>query len=530
MAGEPAAGRQSVLGAWTPTLLLLTPFVIFVRHHAYPVFSAEILACLALLGAAGACLYLVARRWPATSGPLTAAALIFFADVQFDITVPIEGVGESAVLLFAFVALAVLFSWAGQLVPVVGLMTATVLLTTLVMPGGQLVSRSSIDVAATDNGPLVLHLILDEHIGPVGLERAKQRDASRQLRTWLAERGFLIVESAYSETTETVQSVGHALNLVSGRHDHTLVDSAGAPFAARLTRSGYFEAMSRIGYELRIVQPDHLDLCSTGSPAASCETYASAKLGVLRDTALTPADRALVVAGAFLMRSDLWNEARELYNRLQVSRLSMLPAWTWERTRVSPIAATLALERLRTDLKSARRGQLYLAHLLLPHYPYVYDGSCRARPPSDWLDRNDTRFFPHRNSVEGRSRRYQQYVEQMNCTWKLVDGLLAAIPESAARDAIVIIHGDHGSRIALGGSESRASDDGDNYSTLFAIRAQGVAQGVDSRQSAVGCLLSSLVARRFEGLAADACSSPPAVWDPDDRASTRPLQVFVSDP
>jgi hypothetical protein len=527
MAGEPANGRRSALGAWTPTLLLLTPFVIFVRHHAYPIRTPEILACLALLGAAGASLFLIARRWPSTSGLLTAAASIFFVDVQLDVSVPIEGVGESAALLFAFGALAALLWWAGQLVPIVGLMAATVLVTTLVMPGGRLVSRSSVDVPATDQGPLILHLILDEHIGPVGLDLANQRRASSQLRTWLAERGFLLLDSAYSETGVTIQSIGHVLNLASGQFDKDLVAPAPAPFSGRLTRSRYLSDLSRAGYQIRIVQPDHLDLCNAGAPVTRCETYASTKLGVLQQTSLASGDRALVVLGAYLMRSDLWSEVREVYNRLQVSRLSLLPPWTWEQTRVSPIASALAFERLRTDLTGASRGQVYLAHLLLPHFPYVFDGSCRARPPSEWLERNDTRFYPHRNSVEGRALRYHRYAEQVHCTWKLVEGLLNAIPESAAHDAVVIIHGDHGSRITIGSSVSETSDDGDTFSTLFVVKAPGVAPGSDSRQSAVGCLLAAFVERKFQGLDPEACSSPPVVWGSEPSRTPRPLQDWA---
>jgi hypothetical protein len=86
---------------------------------------------------------------------------------------------------------------------------------------------------------------------------------------------------------------------------------------------------------------------------------------------------------------------------------------------------------------------------------------------------------------------------------------LAAIPASIRDDAIVLVHGDHGSRISIGVPRS-PSDAMDSYSTLFAIRSRGVSPGLDARSSSMACLLSELAAVRFvEPIAAEACATPP---------------------
>jgi hypothetical protein len=50
---------------------------------------------------------------------------------------------------------------------------------------------------------------------------------------------------------------------------------------------------------------------------------------------------------------------------------------------------------------------------------------------------------------DGRAERYQGYFQQMLCAQKKVDALIAAIPPSLRDDAVIIVQGDHGSRISL---------------------------------------------------------------------------------
>ena len=57
----------------------------------------------------------------------------------------------------------------------------------------------------------------------------------------------------------------------------------------------------------------------------------------------------------------------------------------------------------------------------------------------------------------------------------MIDQLLAAVPAGLRQDAVVIVHGDHGSRIARNDPTAvertlfSAADYADLYSTLFAV-------------------------------------------------------------
>jgi hypothetical protein len=71
-------------------------------------------------------------------------------------------------------------------------------------------------------------------------------------------------------------------------------------------------------------------------------------------------------------------------------------------------------------------------------------------------------------------------------------------------DAVIIVHGDHGSKITitpplLDHIDSLTSRDlRDSYSTLFAVRAPGVPAGVDSTRASIQDLLSQLAESDFE--------------------------------
>jgi hypothetical protein len=532
MASDRTASRPGWLARAAPGLLLLTPFVTFVRHHAYVLYAPEILGSLLVFAAVGAIVSLLLRRWPLLAGVLTAGALILLVDLQFDVDVPIEGIGETAALLAAIVVLSVLLTWAGTgAASVVGLMASAALATTVLMPGGRLVTDESNTSGVRGDGPLILHLILDEHIGPAGLRAAERAEAADRLQQFLEAERFRVFSAAYSEYADTTQAIGHALDLVPGMFVESLVASAQEPFAGRLSRSRYFAKLTKRGYAIHVYQSDHMDLCHSSIPVASCHTYASTKLGVLQGTPLTWSQRATVVLGAYLMRSDLWTEAREFYNDVRERAGPTLPAWDWEQTRVSPIASAAALSRLERDLRSARRGQAIVSHLLLPHFPYVYDAECRTLPPSAWLERNDDRWFPARNTPEGRAVRYLLYIDQLACTQRWVGRLLRAIPDHIRRDAIVVLHGDHGSRITLNPqppAPPRASDAVDVHSTLFAVRGPGVSPGEDKRQSAIPCLLAEFVGHDFKAAPSpEACDGGPMVQTRvEGRYRSRQLQRF----
>jgi hypothetical protein len=121
------------------------------------------------------------------------------------------------------------------------------------------------------------------------------------------------------------------------------------------------------------------------------------------------------------------------------------------------------------------------------------------------------------SAAESRLIRYRDYVEQVRCTMRKVEALLDALKANpAAKDAVVIIHGDHGSRIALVGPFGKLKDRFagtdfiDNYSTLYAAKAPTMRPGYDTRMLALPELLQATVPGEAEGRIERA--TPPYVY------------------
>ena len=153
-------------------------------------------------------------------------------------------------------------------------------------------------------------------------------------------------------------------------------------------------------------------------------------------------------------------------------------------------------ERLSEDVLRHPRGHAFFAHLLLPHYPYVFDRRCELRPrTSDWLTNRiaSTDLLVY-NTADSRAQKYERYAEQVRCVLTLLDDLLDDLDERGLLDdAIIVVNGDHGSRIPVhfpsgtDAGERRAdatSDFSDTFSTLYAIHAPGVSPGYDADAAA----------------------------------------------
>jgi arylsulfatase A-like enzyme len=146
---------------------------------------------------------------------------------------------------------------------------------------------------------------------------------------------------------------------------------------------------------------------------------------------------------------------------------------------------------------------MYFAHLLIPHYPYTVDSQCNIRRPvMSWLNR-DTALADapnDSNTEESRSLRYDEYILQIRCVIKKLTELFQVIKaQGNLDDAIIIVHGDHGSRIVLvepfARNERRLSrqDYYDGFSTLFAVHSPEITPGYDSQMVGLPRLLKHTV-------------------------------------
>lgn len=524
--------RRHVYSFIAPCLVLVTPFLVFLNYHRYAYARGDTIVCLLVLATIGVALGALAKCRPWTDALMLAAAIVILVDVQSD------SLTSTALLGIGLTAAVILWAIRRHAAQIVSATAATLAFSSMVMPGSVTTAP-----APAQHGnprlPLILHVILDEHIGVEGLpDSTEMQQLGTELRSFFAERGFRLFGGAYSEYFNSNRSISHLLNFATRQYDPTLFEEGTNGFNWNLKRNHYFDQLANRGYALHIYQPDYLQMCP--NRVARCNTYSSSGIGVVQETELALRDRVRLIASIYLDRSVLYGELRDFYrrgrNKLARSGLA-LPSWNWERDRIGAIASAASMERLRRDIASAGRGDFVFAHLLLPHSPYLFDDECRLLPLDSWQQRDLFDAPPQRsNTPDSRRVRYHAYARQVRCAYRKLGEILESIPSELARDAVIMIHGDHGSRITLVEplpgrvALMQASDYADSYSTLFAIRSPGFDAGYDSRQVAIACLLRTLFVNNYESTTGlDDCAERPSVLlVAAGRAHVRPLPPFDS--
>jgi hypothetical protein len=221
------------------------------------------------------------------------------------------------------------------------------------------------------------------------------------------------------------------------------------------------------GYRINIVQSQFINYCSIEGRvvADECHTYDFGNVTAIGGEKTTVAIRIGYLLASIQYKSDLY--------RLVSSRLN--DSLSVSVGPVSSVAAMRALEFSGSLIKTAFRGNAYFIHLLLPHKPYSYAKDCTFKNISD--------------AWPSPSQRYAAYLSQVQCVNKRIGGLIELIDSTVgAENAIVIIHGDHGSRLWRKEVQPMSW-----YGTLFAVRMPGLAGGINRQPAPIHELFSAAI-------------------------------------
>ncbi len=190
-------------------------------------------------------------------------------------------------------------------------------------------------------------------------------------------------------------------------------------------------------------------------------------------------------------------------------RRPVLPVgWKLSARRPGPLAVIPTIERLRADAQQSPGGAVFLAHLLHPHGPFVYDGQCRTKPVQQWKDRmkEDRRNF----DPAARQAWYVAYLEQVCCATQMFAEPFDELRDYPGfEDAVYLMHGDHGSRIAarrpslIRSKDLSERDLLDSYSTLLAVRAPSMETGIDPRPTSINRTVASFWNVDYQGASSD---------------------------
>ena len=456
----------------------------FLSYNSYPYLRPEIgLLMIGVLGVAGAIAILYAFL-PRTGRCLIEGLLAaWFVDLNTD-SIPL--------IVAAGVAVAAIGWWRrASLMAPMAVLGTVVLVTTVLGLGAhpewiKAARGSQIDRPPAAK-PAILHLLLDEHLGLAGLraEGGEGKLLSDELRAIYLNAGFATYDGAYSRYFDTVNAVPDTLNY--GRRLGRAIRKGGVEVGP----TEHFKALADQGYRLTIFQSDYADYC-TGTAFRECITYDSSSLRPTLAVPMSSADRAQLIALKFLSLSDLFKLAAKAWNAAG-SVLPLRPHNS-DAKGTSTVGSLESMRTLTARLASAGPGDAYFAHLLVPHYPYAVDRNCHYLPWRDW---------DNRHSIRPIEERRHAYYEQVRCTTARIQGLLDAFTAAGGPNSIIIIHGDHGSRITQvdpyeANLEKLTEPDViAGYSTLFAIRAPDIRPQYEPRTAPIAPLLRDFTASGF---------------------------------
>jgi hypothetical protein len=430
---------------------------------------------------------------------IIAGLITYFIDSEFQTIVYLH----KYVLLTVFLGFFVLsLKWEENVRRIATTVFATCLVSTLALPiliraGTEFHISEKTAHAARSPLPRIVHLILDEHIGvegiPTGIESGQA--IKDTILRFYQQYGFSLYGNAFSHYSSTYNSIPNLFNFSADAKAGVFLASGDAP--QKLQSNKYFRMLFEKHFDINVFGPEAIDFCeANGIHVHTCHKYPGLDLGVIADLDLPISDQLRVVFAGYLNRSMRYQRVRFHYQSMRPRLILQgipLPAWTWDKYVVPYAANTMAaLTRLSEDILAMPPGSVMVAHLLLPHFPYVYRENCSTHASLQEFKSRTLTFeeMPqmnrYDNTAESREERYRLYFQQLQCLYARLDDLFRRMRVAGIfENSIIILHGDHGSRIGLHDPYFEnldvlsKEDYTDAFSTLFAVKLPGKPGGYD---------------------------------------------------
>ncbi|MDR3501936.1 MAG: sulfatase-like hydrolase/transferase [Legionella sp.] len=336
-------------------------------------------------------------------------------------------------------------------------------------------TTKNIQIATEENKslPPYIHIVLDEHTSFDAIPYNND-SYNKQLESNYIGRGFHIYPNAYSRENFTVASFSSFLNFKPLNNLKKYYQLEKVDGYTLLTNQ-LFEQLSQQGYQLNIIQSTYLNFCKHNNKKISlkyCLTYHFLDFVPEQSPLMTRIAALLNGVLSELKLEDMFRsfQKRSLWKHLGLNNKTVAP--------LTPASAVVhVFPEIQNLLKTARNGNAYFIHLLIPHIPFVMDKNC--------------------NFVGVNNNLLQGYKEQIQCSQKIIDKLLLALSTNpATKNSIVIIHGDHGIRMLGLNANNKKFLTNKNlkrtFSVLFAVKSPFLTPGTDTSQLPLDALIQNI--------------------------------------
>jgi hypothetical protein len=308
----------------------------------------------------------------------------------------------------------------------------------------------------------ILHFILDEQMSPrVAAETIPPGHPASNIIDEYVSRGFKIHTHVYSSSHKTIDSISQLLlydaSLNRKRSDNN-------KFEHEIIKNKHFEYLNSKGYRVSAITSTELNVCQLGY-VNICRSYGP-EFGHISEKYQSQYKERIVLILLALERAYNYNNSD--HNVLFIKLLSNLmrvihlgPEYNSSAAFSRPTSVLDVLDKIKIELKDLKAGDAHYFHLLIPHSPFVLSPECHINPYSEWTGKNG-----HANVHKKRDVIYKAYWDQSACTHRTVfDVIDAVMAEHANLKPIIVIHGDHGSRI----DEAPSKDTAEMRETYFAV-------------------------------------------------------------
>jgi hypothetical protein len=388
-------------------------------------------------------------RWPIAGAIVVAIGATHFVDVTF------LDAGAITTVVLALLPLAIIMAVRqgfGDIVlrfslTAIGLTTLSILLPQIVAPTQLTPEAFAFAEDGKGNGRPYLHVILDE-MGPLSMMPETPAFAALQqrMRNDYAKRGFDLFDDTAVIAGATQISLGHSFARGGTRLGDTDED---ANFVYTLRENRLLDDLRTAGYRVNVLQSSFLRLCAAADEG--CRSYVRSGDGAaIEASAGTFGDRlryVLLDLHLMLVNQEYARGSR-FYGSIALlgEKLSGLNVPRSRHFVSRPPQVLKLMRETAASLAALGRGEAFVGHFLLPHFPYVLGSDCA-------LKGSNRRAVPRWASQPGEAEFVFQetetaYWEQAACTHDTLMAMIDALTSTQeGSDAIIVIHGDHGSRI-----------------------------------------------------------------------------------
>ena len=451
----------------------------------YPLLSTLFVAVLAVSFLIPLLVALPFTRWPSAGVIVFTLGACHFLDVAF---LDDNLVSSIVLALLPLAIIAVVWRGHGDILlrsvsTMIGFAALSILGQQLVAPASLTPRAFSFAGEGGNNSAPYLHIILDE-MGALSSMPDKPEFAALQqrMRADYAKRGFLVFDDTEVVAGATELSLGHVFSR-DGEASHR--EGQGGQFAFELDENRLLGDLRTKGYRVNVLQNSFLRLCETEDE--TCRTYArsgdgkaleAAVEGIADGIAYTLLDLHLILMSSETVRGSAY------YARL--ARVVEVLGLSVPRSRfyVSRPPQVVGLMReTAAALPALDSGEAFVGHFLLPHFPYVLDSDCTLEDP-------DERAGPNWLTKPGEApfvleRAEASYWKQAACTHDTLMTMIDAVIDGpAGKDAVIVVHGDHGSRLLRKVEDPEGTDAGASaQERRLALNAHFAVRGMSDRLS-----------------------------------------------